>query len=226
MSCLLVTVVALWPPRGIWPVALHYDAYLTIAAGPVVLAVWLWAGWATLRCAGNPWPLDYLPLLNPLDIAIAFVAVSLRGWGQALARAGLAPLDLSPRLFLYLWGGSVFLWGNGVLVRAVHHLARIPFTSYALSHSFLLQTTLTIAWCLCALISMIVATRKSLRPLWIVGAVLLAVVVAKLFFVDLAGSGTIERIVSFVGVGLLTLVIGWFAPVPPMVLLPTSTEMP
>jgi uncharacterized membrane protein len=40
-------------------------------------------------------------------------------------------------------------------------------------------------------------------------------VVLKLFFVDLAGKGTIEQIVSFVGVGLLILLIGYLAPVPP-----------
>lgn len=39
--------------------------------------------------------------------------------------------------------------------------------------------------------------------------------VAKLFLVDLASHCTVERIISFVAVGLLMLVIGWFAPVPP-----------
>jgi uncharacterized membrane protein len=33
--------------------------------------------------------------------------------------------------------------------------------------------------------------------------------------VDLAGSGTVARIVSFLGVGALLLVIGYVAPVPP-----------
>jgi len=47
------------------------------------------------------------------------------------------------------------------------------------------------------------------------GGALLAVVVVKLFFIDLSGQGTIERIVSFLGVGLLLLVIGYLAPVPP-----------
>jgi uncharacterized membrane protein len=36
-----------------------------------------------------------------------------------------------------------------------------------------------------------------------------------LFLVDLSHIGTIERIVSFVGVGLLMLVIGYFSPLPP-----------
>jgi uncharacterized membrane protein len=36
-----------------------------------------------------------------------------------------------------------------------------------------------------------------------------------LFFVDLSNIGGIERIVSFIGVGLLMLVIGYVSPVPP-----------
>ena len=44
---------------------------------------------------------------------------------------------------------------------------------------------------------------------------LLALVVAKLFIVDLAGTGTIGRIVSFLVVGLLMLLIGYISPLPP-----------
>ena len=44
---------------------------------------------------------------------------------------------------------------------------------------------------------------------------LLAVVVLKLFVVDLAESGNLLRIVSFLSVGVLVLVIGYFAPLPP-----------
>jgi len=40
-------------------------------------------------------------------------------------------------------------------------------------------------------------------------------VVIKLFAVDLSGTGTVARIVSFVGVGILLLVIGYFSPAPP-----------
>jgi uncharacterized membrane protein len=50
---------------------------------------------------------------------------------------------------------------------------------------------------------------------WFVGAGLLAVVVAKLFVVDLVGVGTVARIVSFLAVGALMLGIGYVAPLPP-----------
>ena len=49
----------------------------------------------------------------------------------------------------------------------------------------------------------------------IAGAVLLGLTVLKLFLVDLGSSGTLERIVSFISVGLLLLVIGYIAPLPP-----------
>jgi uncharacterized membrane protein len=62
---------------------------------------------------------------------------------------------------------------------------------------------------------MVMATRRGLRALWVVGATLLGVVVGKLFLIDLANSGTVERWVSFIGVGILVIVVGYFAPVPP-----------
>ena len=43
----------------------------------------------------------------------------------------------------------------------------------------------------------------------------MALVVVKLFFVDLSNVGGIERIVSFMGVGVLMLIIGYVSPVPP-----------
>jgi uncharacterized membrane protein len=68
---------------------------------------------------------------------------------------------------------------------------------------------------LLALGAMLIATRRAVRGAWIGGAALMAVVVAKLFLVDLSGVGTVERIVSFIGVGVLMLLIGYLSPVPP-----------
>ncbi|HEY6239680.1 MAG TPA: DUF2339 domain-containing protein, partial [Burkholderiales bacterium] len=62
---------------------------------------------------------------------------------------------------------------------------------------------------------MVFATRRALRELWLTGAALMGVVVIKLFLVELSHVGTVERIVSFIGVGIFLLVIGYFSPVPP-----------
>ena len=77
------------------------------------------------------------------------------------------------------------------------------------------QAALSIFWTLLALGAML--ARQSQWPasgvVWC--CALMAVVVAKLFLVDLARVGTVERIVSFLVVGGLMLVIGYFSPLPP-----------
>jgi len=79
----------------------------------------------------------------------------------------------------------------------------------------LVQATLSLLWTGTAMALMLAARRRGRRPQWVLGALLLAVVVGKLFLVDLANTGTVARIVSFMGVGALLLVIGYIAPVPP-----------
>jgi uncharacterized membrane protein len=49
---------------------------------------------------------------------------------------------------------------------------------------------------------------------WLTGAALLAVVVLKLFELDLAQVDTLYRMLSFIGVGGLLLVVGYLAPMP------------
>jgi uncharacterized membrane protein len=63
---------------------------------------------------------------------------------------------------------------------------------------------------------MLLATRRAIRPLWMVGAFLLAVVVGKLFLVDLGALSGLPRVVAFLGVGVLLLLIGYLAPLPPV----------
>jgi uncharacterized membrane protein len=62
---------------------------------------------------------------------------------------------------------------------------------------------------------MVVGARSRARAVWLAGAALMTVVVVKLFLVDLGNTATLARVVSFLGVGLLLLVVGYFAPVPP-----------
>lgn len=62
---------------------------------------------------------------------------------------------------------------------------------------------------------MIWATRSATRTLWFVGAGLLALTVVKLFLFDLSHVTGIARIVSFIGIGVMLLLIGYFSPLPP-----------
>jgi uncharacterized membrane protein len=104
---------------------------------------------------------------------------------------------------------------NGTLLRTLHYWAGVPFSLPAMLASTLVQTALSIFWASLSLMTMLTATRRGIRAAWLLGAGLLAIVVVKLFVVDLSSIGTVERIVSFVGVGTLMLVLGYFSPLPP-----------
>jgi uncharacterized membrane protein len=199
-----------------WPLRRHFPLYLGLAAGPLILFAWVWAIYVNLTRSGDPWPLLYLPLLNGLDIGVALVHLTLFFWARRLL-AGEAPVwpQLAPLLQPMVLAASLFVWLNAIIVRTVHYWGGVPFHFDALFDSALLQTALSLSWSLTALGSMVYATRRGRRTVWLTGGALLAAVVVKLFAVDLAGVGTVGRIVSFLGVGLFMLLIGYLSPVPP-----------
>ncbi len=157
-----------------------------------------------------------MPLLNPLDIAQALVFVIVAYWLMTLRTLGYVEKQGPAPIALYAaFGGANFIWVNGVLLRTLHHWADVPFQLDAMLRSVLVQAALSLFWSILALAIMVFATRRALRELWLTGAALMGVVVVKLFLVDLSNVGTVERIVSFIGVGVLMLVIGYLSPVPP-----------
>ncbi|MBA1681318.1 DUF2339 domain-containing protein, partial [Escherichia coli] len=50
---------------------------------------------------------------------------------------------------------------------------------------------------------------------WLCGSVLLGIVIVKLMLVDSARGGGLARAVTFIGVAILVLIVGYFSPLPP-----------
>jgi uncharacterized membrane protein len=111
--------------------------------------------------------------------------------------------------------GLGFIWLNAVLLRTLHQWFGVPLGIDQLLASTLVQTSLSIFWATLALITMLIAARRHWRIVWMAGAGLLIIVIAKLFLIDLSRIGSIERIISFVGVGVLMLIVGYLSPIPP-----------
>jgi hypothetical protein len=199
-----------------WPIGVHRRAYLTAGAAPLVAWMLAWSLVVGVASDGDASPLPYLPLVNPVDLTLAFVAVALLAWMGALRRDGVDVDAQVPRpVSIGVAAAFAFLWINAAALRALHHAFGIEWSPGALWDATIVQATLSLLWTVIALAAMVVANRAAARGGWIAGAVLLAVVVVKLFAVDLSRIGSVERIVSFIGVGLLLLAIGYLAPVPP-----------
>jgi len=196
-----------------WPFDRSGATYLM---GLMVPALWVF-GWTlilNLFSSGDASPLPYVPLLHPLDLAQMLGVVVLLAWWKRCAKVG-AQLPLSSGTAGGLLSAALFVWSTAILFRSAHHYIGIPWDPDALFDSSFIQSALSIYWSCLALILMLLAHAKAWRPIWKFGALLIAVVVIKLLLIDMSNQGTIARIAAFMGVGLLMLVIGYFAPIPP-----------
>jgi uncharacterized membrane protein len=202
--------------RPEWPVAQHDLGYRMIGAAPLAVALCIWIVAINLSSNGDPAWLPYLPLLNPLDVCVALALAALAMWWSALEpsqRLSLWQFDF--RALIAIAAGIVFLWLNAALIRTLHHNWGAPITAYGIAHSQFVQSALSIFWGVLGFAAMTVAAKQRWRYVWMVGMGLMVVVVAKLFLVDLSSIGTVARIASFLTVGLLLVITGYFAPLPP-----------
>lgn len=197
---------------GRWPVRAAVRTYQTDAAGALTLCALLWALVANIVSDGSAAPLPYVPVLNPLDLGVGVALFAAWRWGES--DGGCRAPEWVPGLVFTALAGNGFVWLNAILIRAFHHGLGVPFRVDAWMASLAVQTGISLLWTATALALMWGATRRVVRAPWMAGAALLGAVVVKLLIVDLSGSGTVTRIVSFIGVGVLMLVIGYVAPLP------------
>ncbi|MEP6702215.1 MAG: DUF2339 domain-containing protein [Betaproteobacteria bacterium] len=201
---------------GRWPLV-RYARPCVVWAGCVLasgLVIWMW--YANFAHDGSSAPLPYLPLLNALDLGHILAGLAILTWLLRLRDPDVGPvLPGRPDAVIGIAGATAFLWLNGMLLRTIHHWAAIPYQLDAMSNSLLVQAALSLFWTLLAFALMLVARTRRQRTPWMVGAVLMAVVVVKLFILDLSNLSGIERIVAFIGVGILMLLMGYFVPLPP-----------
>lgn len=244
----VLMLLALWAGRGNqpaaraalrWPLNPHAEAYYGLAALPLAVLVFCGALVAAVHSSGHTAPLPYIPLLNPTDLTLALALGSLVFWRRVLLSAAPAPAGtgwVTGRRALAALAVLAFVMINTVWLRVAHHFFGVPWDADALFNSFVVQTGYAILWTLLALSMMVLAHRRAQRPLWLVGAGLLGVVVVKLLLIDLSNAGGAERIIAFIAVGVLMLVVGYFAPLPPKAaprpapaappVVPTEQEMP
>jgi uncharacterized membrane protein len=201
----MAALVLVWD-RLPWPVRAFPEDYRGNHLAPLALGLAAWVVLGALTPA-DPAPLPFVPLFNPLGLMQLAAVLLLWRWSRSGPARGWGLLHgLALVAFAAL---------NGCVAQGVHHLAGVPYTARALFDSTLFQAALSMVWGLTALAAMWLGNRRGERPVWVAGALLVALAVAKLFVADLAGTGSVARIVSFIGVGAMMLAIGYLAPLPP-----------
>lgn len=190
------------------PLGARFDACRAALTGTYVAV--LAFGWVSaLFAAGTTAPLPWVPLLNPLDLAqLAALALLVR-W---LWSSDAMPLLVRRRIAVLSVAGFALV--TCITLRGVHHWGSVPWDSELLSTS-LAQTSLTIVWSVLGVVGWIGGSRRGQRALWLAGAVLMGVVLAKLVLIDRQHLGNLLGIGSFIGFGLLCTLVGYFAPAPP-----------
>jgi uncharacterized membrane protein len=214
VPALAATAIVLARPHIAWPLQRYWGSYLA-AAGVLVIAALLSVAAFGVDNPGNPAPLPYVPVLNPFDVltiislAVALqLIVVLKTSSERIDEEGF-------RLASIMWSLTALALTTVAVIRGVHHIGDVPWQQRTLADSVAVQSALSIYWAILGFGGMIFGARYQKRWVWMVGTGLMAIVVMKLFMIDLGNTGTVARIVSFLGVGALLLVVGYYAPAPP-----------
>ena len=205
--------------RLAWPVAAHWRTYLLACASPLLAVLAVVVLGAAVSHDGDPTPLLFLPVVNPLGVLIGLHLAVLLAW-----RRLVEPLPDHPfrDLATARWTPALAVLGLVLATvetaRTVSHWLDVPWELQALWDTTELQTSLSILWAVIGLSGMVAGVRMARRAVWVAGASWMAVVVVKLFLVDLSSLTALGRVVSFIVVGVLLLIVGYLAPVPPAAL--------
>jgi uncharacterized membrane protein len=189
----------------------YQQSYRFVGVGGLVALLMLWELRAYIVAPDIALSL-YLPLFNPLDI-VQILGLNIAGYWVYSNRV-LLSYEMQ-RFFAGILFFLMTVLASVIFARAVHLFRDIDYRFVILWENVYFQAGLSILWSVIAIVMMLLSKRYTNRILWISGFGLLILVVLKLFFIELANSGTIERIISFIVVGSLLLLIGYFVPLPP-----------
>ncbi|MGO4556282.1 DUF2339 domain-containing protein, partial [Stenotrophomonas sp. 2YAF22] len=206
---LLLAALSLWRWNVLrWPLGAAFDP-VRLPLQCVIFAVLALAWLFGLTLAGDATPLPWLPLLNPAELAQWVSLLLIARWLYDVQ--GPAPLQ---RLRVPVLAVAGFIALTSTVLHGVHHWGGVAWDP-TMARFSLAQTSLTVLWSVLGVIAWVWGSRRGQRVLWMVGAVLMAVVLAKLVLIDRQHLGNLLGIASFIAYGLLCTVVGYLAPAPP-----------
>ncbi|UXI69020.1 DUF2339 domain-containing protein [Tahibacter amnicola] len=185
------------------------DVRLPLAGSLLVVLAMAWL--AGLLAEGAPTPLTYIPVVNPLELSQIALVLFLLVWSRRHAD-DVPAFDPQSRAQIAAVLGFILL--TSITLRCVHFIGGVPWTA-EMARSALAQASLSVVWCLAGFTAMVTGARRRSRPLWMGGAGLVGLVIAKLLVIDRSHLSDLSAIVGVLAVGSLLMIVGWFAPNPP-----------
>jgi uncharacterized membrane protein len=152
----------------------------------------------------------YIPLLNALELRqFLYLAAAAMLLGT-VSNERVRTIGLH-----YVLPFVAFLLLNNVAARsALYYFGERVSFGY-MSGAPYFQGIIAILWGIASLGCVFGGKKYGGRPLWFMGAGLLALDILKLMTIDLRNSATVIRIFAFLLLGGFFLIIGWAAPLPP-----------
>jgi uncharacterized membrane protein len=212
-TLLLISTGLYWfSNTKLYPLSTYPQAYYVYGLPLIVSVLWVMVIVMNLVSSGSLSYLPYMPALNPVDLtsigSLFLIWKVLKSHLSVL----FTRFDREIKALLVL---SAFIVLNATMLRCFHYWYGLEYRLQPLLSSFMVQTGMSLLWALTAVVLMIYSTKRKLRYAWMVGMGLIVAVVIKLFLVDMSASGSIERIVAFLSVGILLSLVGYFSPIPP-----------
>lgn len=199
MNWLVLGVVYWWryqiSQRELYLIA---GSVLAGASGILHVAILLQQNpWLTAIDIGDYFLLNWVSVLWCVPLVTLSLAVKLR----------LIParLQIDPKIIWAAIAGFGLLFVNGTVRAAFQQ----PYIVLDLATSQAELYTYSVVWLLIAAALVVYGQRLALRPLYQSGFVLLLVVILKAFLVDLAHLDGLYRAISFIGLGLSLVGLGW-----------------
>ena len=194
-----------------WPSADAAEAgrhWLLVSLAAVMGVAWVLG----MTDPGDPAPLPYVPVLNPLELAQVGYLLLLLAWFRQAEEDGGAMLSGELRARALAIAGVALL--TAITLRGAHFLGGVPWSD-AMWSSPLAQAALSITWTLAGIAAMLLGKRRGSRAVWFGGAALMGVVLVKLLLIDRQFLHDLPAIIGVLVVGILLVAVGYFAPVPP-----------
>ncbi|MCH2175022.1 MAG: DUF2339 domain-containing protein [Lentisphaeria bacterium] len=177
--------------------------------GVMLMLVWLF--WFIAFAAYQKSDIDnlpYLSFLNPITLLCAWFSGVWLKIRQNIEKQ-------KERYFWLTIAGLVALTAlNFDLLRSFSHYAPMKYNLVFLLIDSRVQAGFSILWTCIGMVGMFWASKKKLRPIWLVSASLIAIVVLKLAMIDLQATNSIGRIISFIVVGSSLVALGYFSTIP------------